>query len=182
MKQLLVIFSLLLSTALPAFCPGEGKRGKKPKCVANDDQYKCGVFLEDLTDSRPLTWLGALPDALKRVSKEEYREILGPGIEPESFENFNCDITAANARCYATLSKFKSDPLDSCEKNLVKTKSSETVGDYLCRQVERFIGGKAEFQEKGKDDIKIPIYYSACGKAEFQEKGKDDIKIPIYYS
>ena len=71
-------------------------------CVGSD-QYKCGVFLEDLTESRHLTWLGALPDALKRVSKEEYREILGPGIEPESFENFNCDITAANARCYATV-------------------------------------------------------------------------------
>ena len=66
-------------------------------------QYKCGVFLEDLTEKRPLTWLGALPDALKRVDKEEYREILGPGIEPESFENFNCDVTAANARCYATV-------------------------------------------------------------------------------
>ena len=61
------------------------------------------------------------------------------------------------------LSKFKSDPLDSCEKSLVKTRSSETVGDYLCAQVERFIGKKAEFKAAGKDNIKIPIYYSACG-------------------
>ena len=53
--------------------------------------------------------------------------------------------------------------MDSCEKNLVKTKSSETVGDYLCKQVDRFIGGKADFQANGKDNIKIPIYYSACG-------------------
>merc|ERR1711879_888011 len=104
-----------------------------------------------------------LPDALKRVSKEDYTEILGPGIEPESFENFNCDTVAANARCYATLSSFKSDPLDSCEKNLVKTKSSETVGDYLCKQVERWLGRKADFKAEGKEDIRIPIYYSACG-------------------
>ena len=72
-------------------------------CFLGSAQYKCGVFLEDLTDTKPLTWLGALPDALKRVSKEDYTEILGPGIEPESFENFNCDTVAANARCYATV-------------------------------------------------------------------------------
>ena len=71
--------------------------------VLGSNQYKCGVFLEDLTEKRHLTWLGAPPDALKRVSEEEYREILGPGIEPESFENFDCDLTAANARCYATV-------------------------------------------------------------------------------
>ena len=53
--------------------------------------------------------------------------------------------------------------MDSCEKNLVKTKSSETVGDYLCKQVERWLGRKADFKAEGKEDIRIPIYYSACG-------------------
>ena len=37
------------------------------------------------------------------------------------------------------MSKFKSDPLDSCDKNLVNTKSSQTIGDYLCQQVMRSI-------------------------------------------
>ena len=68
-------------------------------------------------------------------SQADIDEILGQGITPASFENFNCDATAANARCYTTMSKFKSDPLDSCEKNLVNTKSSQTIGDYLCQQV-----------------------------------------------
>ena len=68
-------------------------------------------------------------------SQADIDEILGAGITPASFENFNCDATAANARCYTTMSKFKSDPLDSCEKNLVNTKSSQTIGDYLCQQV-----------------------------------------------
>ena len=66
-------------------------------------QYKCGVFLEELVSDFPITWLGALPDALKKVTPAEYKEILGEDIAPESFENFNCDITAANSRCYATV-------------------------------------------------------------------------------
>ena len=110
------------------------------------------MFLENLISASPITWLGALPDALAKVryfiklflckviivqvdSQADIDEILGAGITPASFENFNCDATAANARCYTTMSKFKSDPLDSCEKNLVNTKSSQTIGDYLCQQV-----------------------------------------------
>ena len=60
-------------------------------------------FLEELVSDFPITWLGALPDALKKVTPAEYKEILGEDIAPESFENFNCDITAANSRCYATV-------------------------------------------------------------------------------
>ena len=67
--------------------------------------YKCGVFFEDLTSRKPITWLGALPDALKKVKKDDYQEILGDNITPESFKNFNCDTTAANARCYTTVIK-----------------------------------------------------------------------------
>ena len=65
--------------------------------------YKCGVFFEDLTTNKPITWLGALPDALKKVKKEDYQEILGENITPESFKNFECNAVAANARCYTTV-------------------------------------------------------------------------------
>ena len=80
-------------------------------------------------------WLPALVIIVQVDSQADIDEILGTGITPASFENFDCDATAANARCYTTMSKFKSDPLDSCEKNLVNTKSSQTIGDYLCQQV-----------------------------------------------
>jgi len=142
---------------------GDGREDRPPKCQSNDNQYKCGVFLENLIDEHPITWLGALPDALKKVSPSEYKEILGKDISPESFNNHTCDITAANSRCYATLAKFKGDPLDSCEKNLVNTKSTETVGDYLCNQVKRWLRNDADFKVNGRDNIKIPIYYSSCG-------------------
>ena len=65
--------------------------------------YKCGVFFEDLTTNKPITWLGALPDALKKVKKEDYQEILGENITPGSFKNFTCNAVAANARCYTTV-------------------------------------------------------------------------------
>merc|ERR1719450_1632216 len=75
----LLVFSLLLTVVQlkRPFCPGDGKPGKPPKCQSRDNQYKCGVFLEALITEHPITWLGALPDALKKVTPAEYKEILG---------------------------------------------------------------------------------------------------------
>jgi len=101
MKSALVILTVAVTITQGAFCPGEKRNGKR--CIAKDTTYKCGVFLEDLKDNKPITWLGALPDALKKVTKDEYQEILGENITPESFKNFNCDPVAANARCYTTV-------------------------------------------------------------------------------
>merc|ERR1712189_79295 len=70
MKSLVILLSALALTQ-SAFCPGEKKNGKR--CLAKPNTYKCGVFLEDLIPKKPLTWLGALPDALKKVEKEDYQ-------------------------------------------------------------------------------------------------------------
>ena len=80
------------------------------------NQYKCGVFLENLKPKLPLAWLGALPDKLKTVDPSEYEEILGPGITPESFQNFDCAPNAANSRCYATVSWQKVKWYDPAKK------------------------------------------------------------------
>jgi len=68
--------------------------------------YKCAVFFENLTSKRPLTWIGALPDALRKAkNKDEAKEILGADVTEESFNNFpSCEASAANARCYTTVS------------------------------------------------------------------------------
>lgn len=68
--------------------------------------YKCAVFFENLTSRRKLTWIGALPDALRKAKdKAEVAEILGAEVTAESFSNFpSCKDSAANARCYATVS------------------------------------------------------------------------------
>eukprot|EP00092_Neocalanus_flemingeri_P001492 GFUD01001591.1.p1 GENE.GFUD01001591.1~~GFUD01001591.1.p1 ORF type:complete len:207 (+),score=69.50 GFUD01001591.1:60-680(+) len=161
-SAVVLILAVAVAITQGAFCPGERKNGKR--CLAKDKTYKCGVFLEDLVPRKPITWLGALPDALKKVKENDYQEILGEDITPDSFKNFICDPVAANARCYTTLTKFKSEPLDSCDKNLVNTKSGETVGDYLCGQVRRWLKNDEDFKANGKDNIKIPFYYSQCGE------------------
>merc|ERR1712126_602961 len=160
----LFVAALLIVGANSKFCPSEGRPGVKPRCVANETQYKCGVFLEDLKPKLPLAWLGALPDKLKTVEPSEYEELLGPGITPESFQNFGCAPNAANSRCYATMTKFISEPLDSCNKNLVNTKQSQTIGDYLCQQVRRWLKNDADFKANGRDNIQLPVYYSQCGQ------------------
>jgi len=70
------------------------------------DAYKCAVFFENLTSKRKLTWIGALPDALRKAkNKKEAAEILGADVTEASFSNFtSCADTTANARCYATVS------------------------------------------------------------------------------
>ena len=62
------------------------------------------------------------------------------------------------------LSKFKSDPLDSCEKSLINTRNTGTVGDYLCGQVRRWLKRDDAFKKEGKDNIKITFEYSSCGE------------------
>merc|ERR1712142_670809 len=165
MKSFLVVFAISIAFAQGAFCPGEKKHGKR--CLAKENAYKCGAFFDDLLGKpdKPLQWLGALPDALKKVkTQEEIDEILTPGITKESFSNFQCDKVAANARCYTTLKKFQSEPLDSCDKNLVNTKGTETVGDCLCGQVRRWLKNDDDFQANGRDGINIVFHYSQCGE------------------
>ena len=53
--------------------------------------------------------------------------------------------------------------MDSCKKNLVNTKGVETVGDFLCGQVRRWLKNDADFKANGKKNIKIVFHYSQCG-------------------
>ena len=69
--------------------------------------YKCAVFFEDLTPKRPLTWIGALPDALeKATNQDEVKDILGADVTRESFDDLpTCEGKTANARCYTIVSE-----------------------------------------------------------------------------
>ena len=69
--------------------------------------FKCAVFYENLTPKRNLTWIGALPDALKKAkNQDEVEEILGENVTEESFQQLDdCSTVTANARCYAIVSK-----------------------------------------------------------------------------
>merc|ERR1711902_112603 len=156
-----IVLSAVLVLAAGKFCPQE-KNGNE--CRAKDGAYKCAVFFENLTSKRPLTWIGALPDALRKAKNpDEAKEILGADVTEESFNNFpSCEASAANARCYTTLNKQRSTPLDSCDRNLINTSGSQSIGDYLCQQVKRWLRNDADFKANGIKGLKLPFYYSAC--------------------
>merc|ERR1711872_55642 len=165
MKSFLIVLAVCIVVTQEAFCPGEKKYGKR--CLAKPNAYKCGVFFEDLTPKKPITWLGALPDALKQISKKRSQKVLGEDITSESFSNFYCDDVAANARCYTTLNEHIWGPLDSCPFSnlygiLPNSKVSGTVGDKLCGQVKRWLKNDDDFKANGRRDINIVYYYSSC--------------------
>ena len=76
------------------------------KSIFFSNAYKCAVFFENLTPNRNLTWIGALPDALKKATNQaEVRDILGADVTKESFNDLpTCDEKTANARCYTIVS------------------------------------------------------------------------------
>ena len=91
--------------------PGQGVRNQLRLSLLNSaftssNSYKCAVFFENLTPSRNLTWIGALPDALKKAkNQEEIAEILGEDVTEGSFKDLaTCDGRTANARCYTIVS------------------------------------------------------------------------------
>jgi len=161
MKSSLVLLCMVLAIVQAKFCPGQ-RNGNK--CVAGDKAYKCAVFFENLTPRRQLTWIGALPDALKKAkNKEEAKEILGAGVTEESFNDLpGCQEKTANARCYTTLNKQSRVALDECDRNLINTSGSETIGDYLCKQVKRWLRKDKDFKANGIKNLRLPFYYSAC--------------------
>jgi len=194
MKSLLIILvvSVAVAKRTKKFCPKEkqlvDEEGKKvfeiisgkerkvygdddndgEKCKSKLDQYKCGAFFENLREGTELTWLAALPEALKKVEDIDIKEVVGEDISKESFNNIDCDdesesLRVANARCYTLLTKFVRKPLDSCGKNLVNIKGNGTAGGELCKQVGRWLKRDDEFKANGKRDIKIAFHYSVCG-------------------
>merc|ERR1712212_886426 len=177
MKILLIFFALSVALARrQKFCPKE-----KPlvdendveygdKCVSEPKNFKCGAFFENLKGKKPkegevleVQWLGAIPDALDKTNSRDIEEIFGEEINKKSFGNLECKEKYTNSRCFTILKKFSSEPLDSCSKTLVNTKGTETVGDYLCKQVKRWLKRDDDFKANGKNNIKIAFLYSHCG-------------------
>ncbi len=57
------------------FCPLEGEDNFE--CRSRRNSYKCGAFFEDLSGARhPISWLGAMPDALRKKATRENKRFL----------------------------------------------------------------------------------------------------------
>merc|ERR1712088_1277951 len=170
---LLVVLALAVDLSAAAkkkrprkkFCPQEVGTDR---CNAKQSQYKCGVFYKDLLKSRPLTYIGALPDDLTDKNKGSWQAILGPNAKKESFSNFDCDGDAdrrANSRCYTIMNKLATSDLDSCEDSLLnhRGRGGATMGDTLCSQLFRFLSRipkrKYDIWENGIKDQEITFQH-----------------------
>jgi len=167
---IVVLVAALSLVEARKFCP---KERNGDKCKAKKASYKCGVFFKDLSPKVPLAWLGALPEAVVRARKEgatdnDVIELLGSNVDGASYDNFECGDVGANTRCYAQMQKVRDEDYDSCGKSLVRKKWSdqadETMGDYLCGQVHRWLKRNSDYKQNGRDNIEIAFMYSQCGE------------------
>merc|ERR1712240_980855 len=63
---LCVAISCLVAACTAKFCPRE-KRDGIPQCRGKQGQFKCGIFYKNLYGDNEITWIGALPDSIKKV-------------------------------------------------------------------------------------------------------------------
>jgi len=143
-------------------------------------QYKCAVMYENLPNkygngTYELTWLGALPDALRRKSirdstDPELKASFG-GVEAKSFwwrasqEDYataKCNAVRASSKCYAAMIEPTENAFDKCAVNIINEKGKQTFGDSLCQNLKSAGLLGAGNVDKIKN-INIGMYYSMCG-------------------
>jgi len=135
----------------------------------SSEQYKCGAFFLNLPGRDNLTWISALPDVFRKVNLKknpEIKETLG-GATPRSFRISSDDCTPehklANARCFATMLKLRSEPFDSCAKNVINEGGEDTVGNVMCEMITEFYSEEDIPVAELNRGIKIGFYHSECG-------------------
>jgi len=196
MKSFLVVATVALATvsSLPnkeskegQLCKGSSYRDVT-KCISvhldDASQFKCAIMYEDLPlaqnpeKTRALTWLGALPDALRRdsIKNSEDPELKASfgNIEAKSFwwrqgsyaskaefEKERCNSDHANAKCYAAMIDPAVKNLDTCAVNILNEEGKQTFGDSLCQNL---YDNKFITPEMGNiENIKVGMQYSYCG-------------------
>jgi len=154
------------------FCPRASE--ENPRCISKSEQYKCGAFFLNLPGRDNLTWISALPDVFRKVNlrkNPEIKETLG-GATPRSFNISPDDCTEehklANARCFATMLKLRSEPFNSCAKNVINEGGEDTVGNVMCNMITEFYSEDdipvwQQMVAALNRGIKIGFYHSECG-------------------
>jgi len=171
-KVVVLLFGLAALAAAKRFCPREKRDGFE--CRAKQDQFKCGIFFEDLLGGNDIKWIGALPDAIKKTRRTDpllvekiFPKVENKVVTEEYFKTFKekCDKKGekdANSKCYLVLSQIADDKLDSCKKTVGNLDGTDTIGNQLCGQARRFLAGANKDTTKGLIDQKLSMYKSYC--------------------
>lgn len=149
---------------LDKFCPLESLNNFR--CLSRSNAYKCGVFFLDLPGRGPISWIGGLPDILRKPAVKNsptIRQSLN-NVRPRDFALApqKCqEGKTANSRCFAIMSKLRQTPFDSCSKNIVNERGTQTFGNILCDRINRFYQGNPP--QDAITNIKLGFFHSECG-------------------
>merc|ERR1712198_48763 len=159
---------VLVGLATARFCPRESRDGFE--CRAKEDQFKCGIFFNNLLGKNEIKWIGAMPDAIKTARRKDaslvekiFPKVNGKAVTEPYFKSWanKCDAEEANDKCYLLFDQRKGDALDSCEETIGNLDGKDTIGNQLCDQAKRFL--KADGQSRqGVKDVLISFYSSTC--------------------
>merc|ERR1712133_109366 len=102
-----LLFLVALGLTSARFCPREKIEGLE--CRAESDQFKCGIFLENLLGDGEIKWIGAMPDAIKTVRRKDrtlipkiFPKVKGKAVTEPYFKQWSskCSADEANNKCY----------------------------------------------------------------------------------
>jgi len=153
------------------FCPRESRDGFQ--CRAKKEQFKCGIFFEDLLGGNELKWIGALPDAIRKARRKNpdlvktiFPKVNRQPVKERYFETWSetCKASEANDKCYLLMNQIADDPLDSCKKTVGNLDGTNTIGDVLCGQARRFLSADNQNITKGLKNQKLSFFSSICTK------------------
>jgi len=170
-KVVVLLFGLTAIASAQRFCPRERRDGFE--CRAKKEQFKCGIFFENLLGGNEIKWIGALPDAIAKTRRKDPQlikqiipKVNRKPVEEGYFETWSskCDTDEANSKCYLLLDQIADDPLDSCKKTVGNLEGTDTIGNQLCGQARRFLSGAKKDISKGLKDQKLSMYSSTCTK------------------
>merc|ERR1711911_74653 len=176
--RLSVVFALLVVIGSAAgrrrFCPRESRDGKECRAKKTPAQFKWGIFYENLYGENGITWVGAMPDAIRTVEKKDpslkekiFPKVNNKPVEKAYFVKWSspCDADEANDNCYLLMQQLQDNKLDSCERMIGNLDGKQTIGNQLCDQAIRFLRKDKQDTSNGIRDLRLTFQKSHCGSA-----------------
>jgi len=173
-----VLFALLAligsASGKRKFCPRERRDGLECRAKKDPAQFKCGIFYDNLYGESGITWINAMPEAIRTVEKKNpgliekiFPKVNGKAVTKEYFTKWfaPCDADEANDKCYLLMQQIEDNQLDSCDATLGNLDGDDTIGNQLCSQALRFLRKEKIDTSNGIKDMRLSFLRSSCGSA-----------------